>query len=118
VQDKQIEFSMLVGHFLSWIYLNQSWGVVLGEVYRPQFVQEKYFEEGKTKTKNSYHTKSLAIDLTLFIDGVYKDRTEDYRPLGEYWESLDPKCVWGGRFGDNPNTPEIEGWDGGHFQFG
>ena len=24
---------------------------------------------------------------------------------------------WGGRFGDNPLTEKIEGWDSGHFEY-
>ena len=46
----------------------------------------------------SLHRKRLAIDLNLFRDGRYLKNTEDYRPLGEYWESLGGS--WGGRFGD------------------
>ncbi|EJY8354924.1 M15 family metallopeptidase, partial [Cronobacter sakazakii] len=41
----------------------------------------------------------------LFINGKYATRTEDYLPLGEYWESLGGS--WGGRFKTNP--------DGNHF---
>ena len=56
----------------------------------------------------SYHYEHLALDLPLFdADGVYLTETEDYRFLGEYWESLDPECTWGGRFDD-----------GNHFSYG
>jgi hypothetical protein len=47
---------------------------------------------------NSLHTKRLAIDLNLFKDGEYLTRTEDHRPLGEFWESIGG--TWGGRFND------------------
>lgn len=57
----------------------------------------------------SYHTKKLAIDLNLFRDGVYLSTTTAHRPLGEYWESLDPQCTWGGRFGRS---------DGNHYSYG
>jgi hypothetical protein len=53
---------------------------------------------------NSLHTLGLAIDLVLTKNGRPYWATERYRELGEYWESLDPLCRWGGRFGD-----------GGHF---
>lgn len=46
------------------------------------------------------HEQKLAIDLNLFINGVFLTGAESYRPAGEYWESLDPLCIWGGRFGD------------------
>jgi hypothetical protein len=47
---------------------------------------------------NSLHLIKLAVDLSLFKDGVFLTTVEDYKPLGEYWESLDPLCSWGGRF--------------------
>ena len=46
----------------------------------------------------SLHRKRLAVDFNVFKDGEYLTDTEDYRPLGEYWESLGGS--WGGRFGD------------------
>jgi hypothetical protein len=45
---------------------------------------------------NSLHYDKLAIDLNLFKNGVYLDKTEDHRELGEYWESIGGS--WGGRF--------------------
>lgn len=60
--------------------------------------------------KNSLHTKRLAIDLNLFIDGKYKKDTQDYQRLGEIWESYSTSeytCYWGGRFSD-----------GNHFSIG
>ena len=62
---------------------------------------------GKTKTKSSRHTKRLAVDFNLFIKGVYQRSTDAYRPLGEFWKSLDEHCRWGGD----------RGWDGNHFEF-
>lgn len=50
--------------------------------------------------KNSVHRLKLAIDLNLFKDGKYLSSTESHRFLGEFWESLNPLCRWGGRFGD------------------
>lgn len=53
---------------------------------------------------HSLHRMRLAIDLNLFRDGIYLTETEDYRELGEYWESIGGS--WGGRFDD-----------GNHFSF-
>jgi len=50
--------------------------------------------------ENSLHYKRLAIDLNLFKDGVWLKKSEDHKPLGDYWESLDPQNRWGGRFSD------------------
>jgi hypothetical protein len=46
----------------------------------------------------SLHYERLAIDLNLFRDGAYLTRTEDHKPLGEFWEFIGG--TWGGRFGD------------------
>lgn len=50
--------------------------------------------------RNSLHELLLAADISLFVNGVYLEQSESYRAAGEYWESLDPLCVWGGRFND------------------
>jgi hypothetical protein len=47
---------------------------------------------------NSLHKDRLAIDLNLFKNQDYLKSTEDYLPLGEYWESIGG--AWGGRFND------------------
>jgi len=57
---------------------------------------------------NSFHYKHLAVDFSLFdAEGNYLDKTEDHTFLGEFWESLDPECTWGGRFED-----------GNHYSYG
>lgn len=49
-------------------------------------------------SKSSRHKSRLAIDLNLFRHGEYLTRTEDHKPLGEWWESQGG--IWGGRFED------------------
>jgi len=72
--------------------------VSLGDAYRdarvfgPMGVRAGYGES------NSCHKLRLAIDLNLYRDGVYLNKTEDHRPLGEWWESQGG--AWGGRFQD------------------
>ena len=74
---------------------------------------ELTFGDAYAKTGHSaksFHYKRLAIDLNLFNeDGVYLETTDAHQPLGEYWESLDPLCTWGGRF----KRP-----DGNHYSYG
>jgi len=56
----------------------------------------------------SLHYERLAIDLNLFRDGKFLDKTEDHLPLGAYWESIGGS--WGGRFNDgNHYSLEHEG---------
>jgi len=55
----------------------------------------------------SFHYKRLAIDLNLFKNGEYLTETQDYKPLGLFWESIGG--TWGGRF-EKP--------DGNHYSLG
>lgn len=57
--------------------------------------------------KGSKHYEHCAADLNLFKDGVWLTKTEDHKQFGDYWESLHPLCVWGGRWND-----------GNHYQVG
>lgn len=50
--------------------------------------------------RRTAHGNQLALDLNAFRNGVYLDKTEDWKELGEHWESLHPLCRWGGRFND------------------
>ena len=60
--------------------------------------------------RNSGHMRKLAMDCSLFKDGVYLGSTEDHRSLGEWWEKQDPLCRWGGRFSDgNHYSVEYQG---------
>ena len=52
----------------------------------------------------SFHFKKLAIDLDLFIDGVYQRSTKAHKPLGEFWVFI------GGTWGGNLRKP-----DGNHY---
>jgi hypothetical protein len=112
--DKQKAFSLMVAQLIEWAY-QQGYQLVLGEAKRTHEMQELYVKQGKSKTMNSEHCVSLAIDLSLFVNGEYKTDADSYLPLGEKWEGLGGG--WGGRFGDNPETETVEGWDSNHFQY-
>ncbi len=71
--------------------------VTLGDAYR-----DPRCPYGSTR---SLHHQRLAIDINLFRNGKYLTRTEDYEPLGSWWERQGG--VWGGRW-----------QDGNHFQYG
>jgi hypothetical protein len=54
-------------------------------------------KDGLKHMKNSLHYDGLAIDIDLCDrNGKYLSTTDDHRDFGEYWESLDPLCFWGG----------------------
>ena len=77
-----------------------------GELWRTPEQQAIYFEKGLSKTKNSMHLKRLALDLNFFKDGKLVNDVKTLKPIGEYWEGLDPINRWGGSWG----------WDSGHFE--
>lgn len=88
------------------------------EWIRSEATQARNVAKGASKTMKSFHLTGLAVDV-VFIDDMLDDgklnfSPDKYKALGEYWESLGG--VWGGRWGDNPQTEKIEGWDSGHFQ--
>lgn len=98
LRQRQSRFARLVGLLIEWTYLH-GYEITFGEAFRTPEQARLNAATGKG-IANSLHTQRLAIDLMLFRDGVYLTDSDDYRPLGEYWESLDGDCRWGGRFGD------------------
>ncbi|OQA61624.1 MAG: hypothetical protein BWY41_00051 [Candidatus Atribacteria bacterium ADurb.Bin276] len=108
LSEKQKLFTCLVAKLIEFAY-TQGYALTFGEAWRPPEMAAIYAKQGKG-VKNSLHTKRLAVDLNLFKGEVYLTKSEDYRLLGEYWESLDPLCRWGGRFKDgNHFSMEHEG---------
>ena len=86
LRQKQSKFVLMVAQLIQWAY-SQGYELTFGDAY------------AKTgHMPNSLHYSRLAIDLNLFRDGKWLDKTEDHKPLGEYWESLGGS--WGGRFKD------------------
>ena len=88
LREQQSRFTRLVADLIIFAY-EHGYEVTLGDAWA---------RDGHKK--NSFHYIRLAIDLNLFKDGIYLKETEDHRLLGEYWESLDPLCTLGGRWGD------------------
>ncbi|RLI66366.1 MAG: M15 family peptidase [Candidatus Asgardarchaeum californiense] len=91
LRKRQSKFVRLVILLLMHIHA-RGYEITFGDAYRDP--------RCKYGAPNSLHLMRLAIDLNLFKDGVYLTDTEDHREFGEYWESLDPDCSWGGHFND------------------
>ena len=83
-----------------------------GETYRPAETAKIYARKG-IGIVNSLHCQRLAVDLHLFINGKYQTNPKKYKPLGDFWESLDPKNRHGGNFKDSNGRPKP---DSVHFQ--
>jgi len=97
LREKQSEFAFMLAHLILYIQW-EGYEVTLGDAYATS-----------GHMANSLHYKRLAIDLNLFRDGKYLDKTEDHKPIGEYWEKLGGS--WGGRFNDgNHYSLEHEGF--------
>lgn len=73
------------------------WEVTLGEAWRSE-EEARRLAAHRHGIKRSLHCDRLALDLNLFVDGVWLQSTEAHRELGEWWESVGG--AWGGRFGD------------------
>lgn len=80
----------------------------LGEAYRTH-EQALIYAAHKQGIVNSLHCERLAMDINLFSkDCKYENNTAAYERIGKYWESLDKRNRWGGRFKHLP--------DGNHFE--
>ena len=86
LRGKQSKFVWMVARLI-WFAKNNGYELTFGDAW------------AKTgHIDGSLHYSRLAIDLNLFRDGVYLTETEDYKPLGEFWEGIGGS--WGGRFQD------------------
>ena len=77
--------------------------IAAGELYRPPEQQALNIKNGRSSTMSSQHLKRLAVDLNFFQDAADGSAhlvtdPDILRPLGEFWENLDPANTWGGRW--------------------
>ncbi|CAI2036161.1 M15 family metallopeptidase [Serratia quinivorans] len=103
LSEKQQLFTKLIAQLILWAD-EKGMRVTFGEAYRTPEQAALNAKKG-SGISNSLHTKRLAVDLNLFINGQYQTNSAAYLPLGEKWEGLGGS--WGGRFKTNP--------DGNHF---
>lgn len=96
LEDQQQRFVPLVAKLIEFAYA-QGYALTFGEAFRTPEQAQWNAAHGKGIV-NSLHCDRLAIDFNLFKDGVLLTDAESYRPLGEYWKTLDPDCRWGGDF--------------------
>ena len=79
-----------------------------GELYRSLEQQQIHFKNGRSKTMKSNHLVRCAIDLNFFKDGKLTYDKALLKPIGDYWESLNPKNRWGGNFNSLVDVPHFE----------
>jgi hypothetical protein len=129
--QNQFRFSKMIAELIIWLY-EQGYTVQKGDSWRNTdklFIptgnkgfdddtaytyQELLFYNNKTKLTYGKHNDRLAEDLLVWKD--FKQLTkEEYRPIGEHWESMGGR--WGGRFGVKKEEYNASiGWDANHFE--
>lgn len=118
LREKQTKF-LIMDAKLVLFAAEQGSPIFCTEWFRTLEQQRIYVARGVSKTLYSKHLDGLAKDYVMLSDikddGIVNYTPDQYKKLGEFWESLGGR--WGGRFGDNPLTEKIEGWDASHFEF-
>lgn len=102
LRQKQSRFAFLISKLIQYAY-SHGYEITFACAYHVPCKKCGEYEHSDV----SLHKQRLAFDLNLFKDGHYLTTTAAHKQLGEYWESLDPACTWGGRFND-----------GNHYSFG
>ena len=100
LRQQQSLFVKCLGALL--IYATQQgYELTLGEGYiqSPRKTRGGQLVSDGVHMSGSLHYVKLAQDLNLFVNGVYQPvDCPEWRDIGEFWETLDPACRWGGRF--------------------
>ena len=95
LSKEQRIFTRHIGCLIAFAY-EQGLELTFGHAWRSPEEQQRLRNEGKSQTLKSKHLDRLAVDFNLFKNDRLSWEWEDYKVLGDYWESLDPKNTWGG----------------------
>jgi hypothetical protein len=95
--QKQQRFARMVSQLLVMAH-GAGYEITFGDAYRdPRVFGAVGVRQGYGESRSA-HKQRLAIDLNLFKNGKFLQKTSDHQLLGEYWEKLGG--AWGGRFND------------------
>lgn len=97
--EQQRLFAKMVPRLLDYIH-SKGYECTLGDAYRDPRVFGELGESQGYGHPKSAHKRRLAIDINLFKDGVYLDKTEHHRIFGTWWKRQHKLCRWGGDFQD------------------
>lgn len=106
LRKKQEAFLKDAANLILYVNTLPGYSCTAGELWRTNEQHAIYLAKGLTKTKYSRHQDRLAIDLNIFIDGKYRTDRAAFKPVAEYWKSLDPNNVSGYDWS----------WDYNHFE--
>lgn len=91
-----------------------------GELHRSPEQQAIYVKTGRSKTMLSEHLERRAIDLNIFKSDLtgklHLCSRAEIRPLGDYWEGLNPKNRWGGNWRGLVDAGKSNFIDAPHFE--
>jgi len=108
LSDQQFMFAQDLVRLGYWL-ITHDYKYTLGEAWRPDEMQEIYYEKGLSKVKErGAHGNRLAQDLNIWVEGKLSYKKEDLQPVGDYWESLDERNTWGGNWKSFVDTPHFE----------
>jgi hypothetical protein len=93
---KQARFTAKIASLIVWAN-RKGYDLIAAELHRTPEQAAINAEKG-VGIKNSVHTKKLALDMFLLINGRISWDTEDYRPIGRKWVTMDEDARWGGDF--------------------
>lgn len=109
----QMLFSRYVVSLIAYAH-SEGYEVTLKECLRTKEQQAIYFKNGNSKTMDSKHLRSLAIDLCFFKEGQWLTTFDQLKEIGFYWQSLSIKCRWGGDW--NREGKQAQFFDALHFE--
>ena len=116
LSDQQFEFARDCVLLEQWM-INHGYKFTYGEAWRPDEMQKIYYERGLSQIEGrGPHGNRLARDYNIWVNGVLTYVKEDLKPIGEFWESLNPLNRWGGELiigYDEDNKPK---YDTDHFE--
>ena len=96
LREQQSAFVLNVAKLVNWCYSN-GYELTYSEAYRSPTEAAINAQTG-AGIANSLHSLRLAVDFNLFRAGAILDEVANYRPVADYWKTLDPLCCWGGDF--------------------
>lgn len=96
LREKQSEFVRMIALLIHEAH-RLGYQLTFGEAWRTPEQAALNAAKG-SGIKRSLHCDRLAVDFNLYRDGVWLQKSDDHKPLGEFWEELGGS--WGGRFGD------------------
>lgn len=105
--QEQSEFLLDAVRLVAWA-TERGYVVSARELGRTAEQQAIYVKTGRSQTMASNHLRNCAIDLYVMKEGALLQTKADLQPLGDYWESLNPKNSWGGNWNSFKDTPHFE----------